>query len=1108
MSKDREQQSIKLYLDEVGRNIRLGDATEHTHRPALKSLVEDICPDLIATNEPRRIACGAPDFAVRRSTRLIQGYIEAKDVGQSLDRAADSEQLSRYRKSLKNLILTDYLEFRWYVNGEMRAAARLATVAGDRLRHSPDGKALLAKMLGDFAAFSPPPIEDATTMAEHMARIARTIRDTVEQAFNVGESSQTLRDLRKVVADVLVAGMDSEENLRDFADMYAQTLVYGYFIARCNHKGPEPFVRQGASAEIGRTNPFLRKLMEVMTGGELNDEPYIDFVDDLVAALAACRISKVLASFDVAGRAQDPVIHFYEEFLAAYDAEIRENRGVYYTPFPVVKFIVDSIHASLQLSFGLPAGLADASTTTFDVKQFADAEGNIFPDGPKTIQHTSPKVLILDPACGTGTFLYAVIHRLREQFRMRKMGGMWQSFVGEQLLPRLFGFELLMAPYAVAHLKLAMQLSAQDMSPDDRSTWRYELADGERFGVFLTNTLDRPETEFATLYGQLRAVAEEATEASRIKRDLPIMVILGNPPWQGESFNKGDFAKELVSAYQQIDGKPLDERQQKWLHDDYVKFIRWSEAKIEKTGSGIVGFVTNHKYIDNVTFRAMRKHLLDVFDEIYILDLHGNSKSREVPHGTVDQNVFDVQQGSAISIFVKHRGSDSRCKVFHADLWGTRKEKYDFLNKKSIQTIEWKEIKPSGPNFFFKPVDEATQNRFQAGWLLDQAMPEKSVGIISARDKTCFQFTKGEIRRVLDDFTTLPEEKLRDRFSLGKDVRDWKVASAKADVVEAKARDEYIVRAMYRPFDDRFTFYTGKSKGFLGQPQARIMSHLIGHPGNMAIGTTRSCEIGRGWEHVFVTNQPAQHHAISIKEANYFFPLYLHLASAPGAAAKAKSRQKQEKLFGDASWSRDETRPNFDPKFVREFEENLDLSFKPIGKGDLGETFGAEDLFAYIYAILHAPAYRREFRAPLKSSYPRIPCCKNREQFAELVAQGHELIGLHLLKDPRLGNSPISFPEAGDAGVKSREVRFESIPEETSGKVFVNKTQYFGGVSTRAWETHVGGYKVMEKWLKDRHDRRLTHNDLEKYQSMAYALDLAADVVDRAEAALGRNSLW
>ncbi|MBX6722312.1 MAG: DNA methyltransferase, partial [Dactylosporangium sp.] len=647
--------AISEYLSSLRREYEQGNTTEHSFRPALKAVIEAMDPNVIATNEPqRRVDCGAPDISVARRAGPTIGYVEAKDIGTNLSEAERTEQLQRYLRSLPNLILTDQLEFRWYVDGELRKELRVAHLSARKLRSIPGAETDLEVLLQSFLSHRPEPIRSPEDLARRMARLTHLIRDIIVEAFQTQQASDTLHDLRKAFEEVLIPDL----TLNDFADMFAQTLAYGLFAARINHKGSDPFERVGAARDIPKTNPFLRKLFDTITGVSLDDEPFARFVDDLTYLLANADMAAILADFGKRTRREDPIVHFYETFLAAYDPKLREQRGVYYTPMPVVSYIVRSVDHLLRERFGCQDGLADAAVVTYKREVQRD-------NCTEVVEEQSHKVLVLDPACGTGTFLYAVIDQIRNQFMERGNAGLWSGYVREHLLPRLFGFEVLMAPYAVAHLKLGMQLAGADLPEEARATWAYDFAGDERLGVYLTNALEPGTAEYqqAALLG--RYIADEAQAASKVKSILPVLVILGNPPYSGHSANKGSWISQLLRDYYTVDGRPLGERNTKWLQNDYVKFIRFAQWRIQQTGSGILAFITDHGFLRNPTFRGMRHQLISAFSDIYVLDLHGGSRKQELsPDGTPDENVFDIQQGVSIAFFVRDGSRTGGARVY------------------------------------------------------------------------------------------------------------------------------------------------------------------------------------------------------------------------------------------------------------------------------------------------------------------------------------------------------------------------------------------------------------------------------------------------------------
>ena len=607
------------YLKSIQKNLQNG--SERSHYPALKNLIDDPLHGIDAVIEEKGNKAGIPDFTVKRRDLLV-GYIEAKDVGLNLRQIEKTEQLQRYLEAFPNLVLTNYLEFRWYVDGKCRQTEVLA----DLSTNSGDGKLQIknadkiAALLDQFLNYSGEIISKPEDLARQMARLTKAIRLATTTALDEEDNKGELHQLKQGFSEVLLPDLSDP----DFADMYAQTISYGLFAARVGHaqnSGGETFTRRTAGTYIPATNPFLKRLFNTIV--ETDAVSKIDWaIDDLVLLLSQVDMGSILEDFGRRTRQEDPVVHFYETFLAAYNAALRKSRGVYYTPEPVVSFIVRSLDAILKEKFDLPLGLADNTRDPVTNK---------------------PRVQILDPATGTGTFLYEVVKQIYRNLEEMGMANQWDSYVSENLLDRLFGFELLMAPYAIAHLKLGLQL--QELG--------YKFKGKQRLGIYLTNTLDEALKKSEILFGQF--VAQEANEASVIKRDTPVMVIVGNPPYSYQSTNTGDWISGLVRDYYHVDGLPLDERNPKGLQDDYVKFIRFGQWRIDRTGSGILAFITNHGYLDNPTFRGMRQSLDKTFDEIYIMDLHGNSKKKEVaPDGSPDKNVFDIQQGVAVAIMVKY----------------------------------------------------------------------------------------------------------------------------------------------------------------------------------------------------------------------------------------------------------------------------------------------------------------------------------------------------------------------------------------------------------------------------------------------------------------------
>jgi predicted helicase len=1065
------------YLRKLERALQRGDATEHTHRPALKELLEALDENVIATNEPKRSECGAPDYVVsRKRDRLTVGYTEAKNIGADLAEVERGEQLKRYLPALPNLLLTDYLEFRWFVDGQKRAAFRLANVGpGGKLAPvAADELERARQLLLSYLAQKPADIASAEQLARRLANLTHIIRDTMMVAFQKGQASQQLRDWRDAFAATLLpelaphaeAGKEAEA-VREFADMFAQTLAYGLFSARAS-SGSSKFTRERAQKLIPRTNPFLRTFFEQITGTALEDEPFAGFVEDLIQTLDHADMARVMEDFGKHGGRRDPVVHFYETFLQAYDPKLRELRGVYYTPEPVVNYIVQSIDRLLKDKFGIKAGLADHQKITVKHKE-----------GGREIIDETHRVLILDPAAGTATFLYTVLDFIRSQFKTKKNAGQWGGYVHEHLLPRLFGFELLMAPYAVAHFKIGLALAAMDEEPLFRQQWSYEPQGNERVNIFLTNTLEDLE-HTAEQLGPLRALSNEANSAYEVKQHKPVLVVLGNPPYSGHSANTGEWISKLVRDYYFCDGQPLGERNPKWLQDDYVKFLRWGQWRIDQTGQGVLAFITNHGYLDNPTFRGLRQNLMQTFDEIYVLDLHGNSKKREtVPNtGEPDKNVFDIQQGVAIGIFVK-LPANARAKktdkvpaaVRHCNLWGgQRQTKYDWLDKHHVENTQWKRLEPTSPHYLFIPQDTKRGQEYEKGWKITEIMPIHSLGIAAGRDNFTVAFTGKELRERLQTFLRVDSEKARADFKLGPDSRDWQVKLAQEDL-KKRHWNGCITKILYRPFDLRETCYTSQSRGFHCMPRQEVMRHFLSGEQNLGICTTRSVEIREGWNHIFATNQLIQLHSVSLKEVNYVFPLYL----CPNGTLP------EEDLFAHDNGRR----PNFSAKFINDFCEKLQVKFVPDGLGRPGKReVGPEGIFNYAYAVFHSPAYRERYAQFLRADFPRLPLTGNWELHRSLAELGLRLVNLHTRGEGE-GQGP-SFPIAGENFVE--EVRYQPPHGKAPGRVWINKKQYFEGVPESAWTFPVGGYLPAQRWLKDRKKRNLGFDDITAYARIIFAL--------------------
>ncbi len=804
---------ISDYLAKVSKRYASGISREHSYRGDLEELVRGLTTGVEVTNEPANVTdCGNPDYVLTKG-KIPVGYIEAKDVGKDLAAKGYKEQFDRYRNALDNLIITDYLWFRFYQNGELTHEIRIAEIMDGKVVALADNFAYFENLLKDFCQYIGQTIKSPAKLAKMMAGKAKLLKNILEEALNADEQTMENSSLQgqfQAFKNILIHDLQ----INDFADIYSQTLAYGMFAARLHDKTLDDFSRNEAAELIPKSNPFLRRLFGYIAGPDI-DERIKTTVDNLADVFRATNIKELLKNFGKSTKMQDPIIHFYETFLGEYDPKLKKARGVWYTPEPVVKFIVRAVDKVLRDDFGLTAGIADTSKSM--IKVDTQTLDNRSKTGFKQIDKEVHKVQILDPATGTGTFLAEVVKFIYEK-RFRSMQGAWSAYVDEHLIPRLNGFELLMASYSMAHLKLDMLLGETGYIPNKN----------QRFNIYLTNSLEEEHPDTGTIFSAW--LSTEANEANHIKRDTPVMCVIGNPPYSGESANKGDWIMSIMEDYKKEPGGKvkLQERNSKWINDDYVKFIRFGQHYIDKNGEGILAFINPHGFLDNPTFRGMRWNLLQSFDEIYTLDLHGNAKKKEVcPDGSKDENVFDIMQGVSINILVKRGDNQSLAKVRHCDLYGRRDDKYNFLEENSLDSIAWQDIEYKEPNYFFVPKDNDLQGEYEKGFSVADLFPVNSVGIVTARDNFTIHETKEQVKEIISDFVQLDVEEARTKYNLGKDVRDWKVDLAQNDLRKSELKEENICKISYRPFDDRWTYFTGKSKGFHCMPRGNVMKHFL-----------------------------------------------------------------------------------------------------------------------------------------------------------------------------------------------------------------------------------------------------------------------------------------
>ncbi|MEK6616131.1 MAG: type ISP restriction/modification enzyme, partial [Bacteroidota bacterium] len=746
-------------------------------------------------------------------------------------------QLKRYRKTFPNLILTNFYEFRLYKNGELVDKVQIARAfISKKLKTVPpvENEEKFLSLLGKFYSFSLPKVFTAEQLATELAKRTRFLRDEVI-AVELEEEQKgkgKLFGFYEAFKKYLIANL----NEKDFADLFSQTITYGLFAART--RSTNGFNRKLAFDYIPKTIGILREVFQFISLGNLPKQMEV-IVDDIAEVLHVADVKNILSQYYKAGKGEDPVVHFYETFLNIYDPATREKRGVYYTPEPVVRYIVRSVHELLKTHFDLHDGLA------------------------------SKEVTLLDPAGGTLTFPAEAIKLAVKEFTDKYGEGGLNKFISGHILKNFYAFELMMAPYAIGHIKISFLLDELG----------YKMKDDERFKLYLTNTLDMEDLSQTQIPG-LESLSEESHLAGNVKKKEPILVIMGNPPYSGISANINEWTEKLLKedldgaqSYYKIDGEKLDEKKL-WLQNDYVKFLRFAQWKIHKAGNGIVGMITDNSYLDNPTFRGMRQSLMKTFNEVYFIDLHGNANKKETAtDGSKDENVFDIRQGTAIAIFVKKKDGKG-CKVYHRDNYGLREEKYKWLDKYQFKTKDYKNLKPESPWYFFIERNTKEIEHYNSWMKMNEIFPVNTVGFVTARDSLNIGFEPMELWNRLYQFSRMDSELARQTFELGKDSRDWQVKRAQDDFKESGMMKELITTVLYRPFDNRFSYYTGNSRGLYSSPQKAIMQHM--RKDNFGIVLSKGVEIDSGYKHVFVSDSLAGAHSVSLKEVNYLFPLYLY----------------------------------------------------------------------------------------------------------------------------------------------------------------------------------------------------------------------------------------
>lgn len=1005
------------YLERLAAVEDRGDAREESFYPTLVGLLNRWARgrgrDIHVTTIPRKAQGCSLDFQVWRGRHELAGYIEAKRPSANLDREEAGEQVKRYLDAFPNLILTNFREVRLYRNGARIARVVIAAAWPPRLplgeRELARREAELSALLGRFLGYEMPQRLGAAALVKALAERARFLRGRIEDLLERDkgrEEPSELTGFYRTLASHLFSRLSEPE----FADLYAQTVAYGLLAARCWEDGE--LDRRTLYERIPPASGILRDVFRYIS---LSPPPEIEWiVDDLVDLLRPARWKRTLQEHFHQRGGQDPILHFYETFLRQYDAEQRTSRGVFYTPPAAVSYVVRSLDHLLRTRLDRPDGLAD------------------------------PRVFLLDPAAGTMTFVVEAFRCAMEGWEASYGRAGVPALVRDHLLPRSFGFELMMAPYAIGHLKMSLFLAEKGIP----------LGEGDRVNLLLTNALVREDLKQEIIPG-LPSLAREVRKAAEVKEDRRICVVLGNPPYSGHSANpRKKKEKDPLRTYYQVDGEPLGEKNLKWLQDDYVKFLRFAQSRIDESGEGVVGLVLNHGYLDNPTFRGLRRSLMDSFEEVYVLDLHGNRRKREVsPDGARDENVFDIEQGVSILLAVKKAGLQK--SVRRADLYGNRAKKLRWLAARDVESTPWTELQPRGPSYLFMERDTRVEELYVRGIPLPEIFPEHSVGVLTARDAFVMDFDLPKLRDQIIHLRKglLPRDMVPENYP--RDTGSWKLAEAVRRAGADLDWEKRFTEILYRPFDLRHIFYADY---LVERPRERVMGHLL-RGRNLALVVPRQSKDGPG---ALVTEHITAHKAVSAYDINYVFPLYL----------------LPEGMFPERT-------PNVAPEVLRFLERSLGMVPEP------------EAILGYVYALLYSTRYRDRYAAFLASDFPRILFPRDRYLFDALAGLGKELMDLHLPGRPLRPTTQFLGQGSGRLG-RTRKILRDYREDER--RVYVNEDrQLFDGISSRVWEYRIGGYQVLDRWLQDRAGRKLTLSEIQAFCRTATALGRTLKVQRRID---------
>lgn len=1052
--------NITTYIEELNKVYQTQQATEATYRGILQNLIKTLLPKVTIIHEPKRSAYGVPDYKILKNGIAIS-FIETKNLNdkdlKGEKEKLHKEQFDRYKSALNTIVFTDYLTFHLYENGELTSSANIANIVNQTIIATEDEKeeAVFLKIVQTLGNASPQKITQAGKLAEIMAAKAKLIATIIGNAMseNKTDEDKNLHDKLSAFQKILVHDMDEKQ----FADFYAQTIVYGMFIARINDKTPKTFSRLEAAELIPSFNPFLKKIFKNIALAELHS-CIVWIVDDLAEIFRVTDMAKVLRNYGKETGRKDPIIHFYEEFLEEYNPKIREEFGVWYTPAQVVHFIVDAVNDILIDEFGIENGLADNSKI-----EITDHNGNA-----KEIH----RIQVLDPATGTGTFLAEACHVIHSYYKGQE--GLWPEDVIKHLIPRINGFEYLMAPYTMAHLKLATALQL------DQNKGNLP----ERLNIYLTNSLEEEQPETKLDFGTF--VSDEANAANALKRETPVMVVMGNPPYNEKSANKGKWIMDLMDDYKQEPGESkkvirinkrtkqktfkntLKERNPKGINNDYCKFIRLGQHFVNRTQEGVLAYITANTFLDTRLFRGMRYDLLKTFDKIYIINLHGSTMRSESTPELKDQCIFDIMQGVSINIFIKKKDKETSplAQVFYKDIYGSRKLKLDFLAENQLSTVDFQEIVPSAPLYIFRPHDNHLQEVYESGFKIDKLMPNYVQGFKTGKDEISIQFDKELLEELCKDILNNNSHDVITKYSLP-DNAVQKIQSIRKEITTSNYNwKNNLCKINYRPFDNRWTIY---GKIFMDRHRPEIQKNII-NKNNIVLGIGKSGNVmgNSEWSLVSISDMAMDINVIP-RGGIYLFPLYIYEGMLQYA--------------------------NFTPDIVKKIESITELFMQDCHDTERSENgFLPIDLIDYIYAVLYSPSYRDTYNDFLQSDFPIIPYPNSADYFFSIAEKGKELRELHLMKTIKQQDIITQYPvydANNDNIVLSR--KFVENDNDT-GRVYINETQYFDNVPKDVWEMFISGYQVADKWLKDRLNKKLTNEEIIHYQKMIVAIKRTIEI--------------